>query len=120
MVKKEGNNDADECGLTPLHHLVTNCYAGSNYKETFQELISAGADMNAQDIWGRTPLSRALHCNARHYVVELLLKHGANQYIEDEDGLNCFQLLGFENKNPIIAEIFLEYAGKTREEIKLI
>ena len=43
-----------ETGATPLHHA-----AGDGRTATVTALLAAGADRNAKDIFGRTPLQRA-------------------------------------------------------------
>jgi ankyrin repeat protein len=56
---------------TPLHYAA---YGG--YTEIAAALISRGADVNAKDLWGRTPLQCARMQN-KSDVVALLLEHGA-------------------------------------------
>jgi ankyrin repeat protein len=57
---------------TPLHTAARrdNVAVGS-------VLLSAGADLEARDIKGETPLRRALNCR-QPGMIELLLAHGAN------------------------------------------
>lgn len=58
---------------TPLH---TASMAGN--VDCVRLLLEAGADVNAQNMDGSTPLHHAFYCeNLNEQVVELLCKHGA-------------------------------------------
>ncbi len=54
-------------------------------------LLSAGADIEARDIKGETPLRRALNCR-QPGMIELLLAHGANPDAPDKRGVTPRQL----------------------------
>jgi hemoglobin len=71
---------------TPLHTAARrdNVAVGS-------ALISAGADMEARDIKGETPLRRALNCR-QPGMIELLLAHGANPDAPDKRGVTPRQV----------------------------
>jgi ankyrin repeat protein len=70
----EANPDAtvvrDQAGSTLLHHA-----AGFGSGDTMRLLVDAGADVNAKNRRGSTPLHWAIHDEAK---VRLLLAHGAN------------------------------------------
>jgi len=54
-------------------------------------LLSAGADIEARDIKGETPLRRALNCR-QPAMIELLLAHGANPDSPDKRGVTPRQV----------------------------
>jgi ankyrin repeat protein len=66
--------------LTPLHLAV----AGGLTKVA-QILIDAGADANARDDSGRTPLMHAVLSNEPH-TLQLLLEYGADTHARDSHG----------------------------------
>ena len=67
-------------GWTDLHHAA---YGG--HREVVEELISAGADVNARNGSDRTPLHAAAHGN-KPGVVEMLLVAGADVDARGEFG----------------------------------
>jgi hemoglobin len=71
---------------TPLHTAARrdNVAVGS-------VLLSAGADLEARDIKGETPLRRALNCR-QPGMIELLLAHGANPDSPDKRGVTPRQI----------------------------
>lgn len=64
--------------ITPLHKLVT----GKNNREKVLKLLRDGANINAQDNEGQTPLHYAMR-NGRGEMTKLLLDHGAKVSILD-------------------------------------
>lgn len=53
--------------------------------QTVESLLSRGANINARDTEGQTPLIHAI-CKEKTSLVKLLLNRGADVEIEDEDG----------------------------------
>ncbi len=53
-------------------------------------LISAGADVNARDEFGATPLMEAAEFNKNPAVIIALLNAGANGKLHDKDGKTAF------------------------------
>lgn len=77
-------------GVTPLHEAMAG--DGANLIAA-EELIVAGADVNAQDDWGNTPLTRH-YSSLFEYdeIVPFLLKHGADPRIRNRHGENAIDM----------------------------
>lgn len=74
-------------GLVPLHNA---CSYG--HFEVTELLVSAGAGVNAADLWRFTPLHEAA-AKGKADIVRLLLKHGADPTRRNRDGLTPLQLV---------------------------
>lgn len=75
-------NVKDRNGWTPLHFA-----AQSQSVKIACRLIEHGAEINARDIDGNTPLFRAVYCYANDgTMIELLREHGADPYSENNFG----------------------------------
>ena len=72
------NSRLDYAGETPLH-----AAASFEHKDVVELLIARGADVNASDDDGNTPLFRYL---VDRPVVELLIARGADADARDDDG----------------------------------
>jgi cytohesin len=69
--------DAGSGGATPLMDAASGSAAGGDYPGVVAALISAGADPNAKDEGGRTPLAFAVIVGRNPAVVPILAKAGA-------------------------------------------
>ncbi len=58
--------------------------------EMVRVLLEAGAKVNVRDAHGRTPIAEAAWAGTRA-VARLLLDHGADPLVEDEDGTNAIE-----------------------------
>ncbi|MDF1910302.1 ankyrin repeat domain-containing protein [Mycolicibacterium smegmatis] len=97
-------NEADEAGLTPLHHA---CIHWSY--ESAKILLEAGADVDPRDQWGNTPLLRVVGSRDDSLAwVTLLLEYGANPTIENNYGhsplSNAKRMQGTERLLPALEE----------------
>ena len=86
---------------TPLH-IAANC----NKIEAVAALISHGADVNARDEWGKTPLMLA-SIEGHAKVVEALLDAGADKELKatsgDCKGKTALDIARNENKGDVVA-----------------
>lgn len=95
----------DNKGYTPLHAAVYKSYiAGSdearrdrkiiakrkNAMASISVLVKAGADINAQDKRGDTPMHLALYWDD-YETAEILAQHGPNPHIENNKGISAFE-----------------------------
>ncbi|TMW65190.1 hypothetical protein Poli38472_009357 [Pythium oligandrum] len=81
----------DVQGRTALHHA-----ACSEYLEVVSLLLGKGADPNTQDTRGATPLHAVAQkeMTQRLYpVLDLLLSHGADAFLETQDGSSAYKML---------------------------
>lgn len=62
-------------------------------EDTIEVLKGFGADINAADADGRTPLLEECHNEKREYILEVLLKHGANATAADNKGATGLHLM---------------------------
>ena len=77
-----------EYGSTPLHSATT--FWGEQNIDTIKALLDYGADPNARNIYGNTPLMLAFSGKRKHEpspeLVELLLKAGADPNLQNQYG----------------------------------
>jgi uncharacterized protein len=108
MLLEEGanTNAKDNAGMTPLHVASTTSVSGkyklktgktdwsptgkTNY-DIVQLLLKNGADANARDIFGQTPLYRAA-TSPNVEIVKLLLENGADASVRAEDGKTALDI----------------------------
>ena len=110
-------------GITPLHW--------AKNKEVAELLITEGADVNAKNKAGITPLHGAVQTGNKE-IAELLIDKGANVNVKEMDGgtpldlileTNNGSLFFFDTPNTKaskkeIADLLRKHGGKTGEELK--
>lgn len=74
-------HERNETGSTPLHLAV---FSGS--EEIVRMLLDAGANPNAQDLKGVTPLNTARSFNGLEEISKILLGAGADPTLTDNEG----------------------------------
>ena len=90
-------------GVTPLHD------AAFGHKEIAELLIDKGADVDAQDVNGWTPL----HCAARNghkEIAELLLAKGADVGVKNKAGFTPLHLAAYWDHTKIVKLLIAEGA----------
>ena len=110
-------NIRDVAGFTPLH-----CCAQFHGNKTTTRmagiLIKAGANIDAQNRFGATPLLDATLCN--HYdMVKVLSESGADFFIKDNDGSSPFSVSNVNLKtSKIFSEEMKKRASHERERLR--
>ena len=100
----------DVAGYTPLHHCC-NGYGNDVTMKMAELLLNAGADVNARNRFGNTPLQEVSQC-LQYDFITFLLDKGADPCIKDNDGCSA---AGNSHMNPKLKEIFVK---KYAENIK--
>lgn len=112
-IAREQVRAQDRFGRTPLHLLA----ASGRYPVLYPIVdlfVEAGADINARDNDGQTPLHKAVSCEEPSLdFIRTLLQRGADAKARDNDG-NTPEDLARESGNPM-ARIILAKAMQSKE-----
>ncbi len=97
-LAESADTPRDAQGRTPLMQVLMKCHRSGNAEKAF-EMIEAGADVNARDSAGNTPLM--LVSSIRYYnhemrsslpVIKALAEAGADVHALNPDGMNLLEL----------------------------
>ena len=94
-------NVRDVAGYTPLHYCC-NGYGNEVTKKMAELLLNAGADINARNRFGNTPLQE-VSLVLQYDFITFLLDKGADPYIKDNDGCSP---AGSAHFNPKLMDLF--------------
>ena len=86
--------------------------AGEGNIEAVKQHLAAGADVNAKDDWGKTPLYVAA-LGGHKEIAELLIAKGADVNTKDVDGKTPLDWADDET-----ADLLRKHGGKTGKELK--
>ena len=81
------NVPSERDGSTPLHAAVANMQTLN-----VEQLLECGAEVNAVDIFGRTPLQLSIALREFDPIATILLDYGAEPLLADMGGLNAVDL----------------------------
>ncbi|MCF6766028.1 ankyrin repeat domain-containing protein [Thiotrichales bacterium 19S3-7] len=103
-------NVKDSKGSTPLH-LAVQC----DNPNMVQFLILNGADLNAQNVLGQTPLHFAAIKSSQPVFISMALEKEANIYLKDKKGRSPYSLAD-EHKRQALARILIKNDRKPKAE----
>ncbi|XP_065573462.1 serine/threonine-protein phosphatase 6 regulatory ankyrin repeat subunit C-like [Artemia franciscana] len=91
---------------TPLHLAVI-----SGDFEVIKMVLDKGADVNARDIYGKSPLHLAASSKCSQTVVECLLKFGADVNIRNNNGESPLHLAAISGCSQTVVECLLKFGA---------
>ena len=84
--------------------------------EAAKQHLATGADVNAKDVYGWTPLHHATDWG-RKEIAELLIAAGADMNVKNKDGATALDKAIGQN-NTETADLLRKHGGKTGAELK--
>ncbi|XP_014234507.1 uncharacterized protein LOC106657483 [Trichogramma pretiosum] len=117
LLKHEATivNSKTNHGITPLHEAIT-----QRAEKNVQLLLDYGADVNAKDIYGNTPLHIAARLNylderTMDRIVKLLVDKGADVNDDTMAGETAFHF-AIINGNEKLVRLFLKYGANVNKK----
>ena len=90
-----------------LHKVLLGFESNKPSSDVINYLINKGIDINAQDIYGMTPLHYALRSKNAEAAIALL-KAGANPNLPNQDGLIPLSMIGYIPERLDVLELMLQ------------
>jgi len=117
LLDKGGDvNRADDHGLTPLHYVARCWHSDAEAANLIGLYLAHGANPNARDKGGRTPLFECY--DARPLCVQTLLRGGADPYLTDSHGVTAietrYRRLYAGRQRPIEEVAFVRFADDAK------
>ena len=88
--------------------LLALCRSGDATPMRIKAFLELGADVNARDQYGNTPLLCVAVLNQDPRVLEILIDAGADVNAGDKTGQTAFYLAASFNKNPAVVTVLIE------------
>ena len=107
------NKESNIMEVTPvecwnwLHKALLGFESNKPSSDVINYLINKGIDINAQDIYGMTPLHYALRSKNAEAAIALL-KAGANPNLPNQDGLIPLSMIGYIPERLDVLELMLQ------------
>ncbi|BES96830.1 Ankyrin repeat [Nesidiocoris tenuis] len=103
--------DSNRCQA--LHYAVDGCQL-----EMVRYGIDRGADVNAQDKFGWTPLMRGVLIGCNLKILSLLIENGADADLKDQNGMRALDLARLLGCQPDIVKLLEEHTTVVVQETK--
>lgn len=113
-LKTRDPNETGEGGFTPLH---LTAYSNGN-AAIVDDLISAGADVEARDDQGRTPVYLAAALNDNAAVVDALIAADADVSARNNFDYTPLQEAAWNNANPDVLKALVAAGGDTEARLQ--
>lgn len=93
LIRLVTDHNADLQARDSMRHTVLHLSARRGRVQMTKFLLEKGADVNAVDFYGGTPLLLAVSGTKAGELLPLLMRHGADVYVKDRDGENVLHRL---------------------------
>lgn len=110
-------NHTDNCGNTALHYSCKPISDPKAHLRCAESLIHSGAQINAEDITGKTPLRVCIE-SANLQNALLFLDHGADMHACTQDGMTLLMAAVFYNRHAMLQLLIERGALENKKTVK--